>query len=493
LINFGSQTGTTSPMDCFARRQTRRSSLEQLEPLQLLAAVPFGATASDTAEYMLGDVLVSVVLMESDGSIDADVEEWQRDQVEAVKTTIRDGLSWWEQQLPRHSQVHELDFHIDFTYADQPVATGYEPISRRSDDFVLWIEDFFAASGSASPGSFSDDIRAFNHAQRLRHQTDWAFTIFVVNAADDSDDRFDPGGSFSRAFSFAGGRFFVMPHNRPASTVAHETAHMFWALDEYPGSEHHGTSRGYYNTPNANAADGNPAPATRVASIMDAHASAFAQHAVSTSALAMIGWQDSDGDGIFDVLDVPHSLTGQGSWDATEGRYRFTGSSTVGTLPNRNPAGPGNDITLNRIGRAQYRIDDGPWLDAAQVDGYSVDLQLELGPFPPGAEVLEIRTLDDQSGVASQIFRDALPARSPWQNPQHSRDVNGDGLVSPIDALLVINALNDKQAGGLPPADRQPAAPYVDVNGDGILAPVDALLVINALNALQPAAARQLV
>ena len=30
------------------------------------------------------------------------------------------------------------------------------------------------------------------------------------------------------------------------------------------------------------------------------------------STLAMLGWQDSDGDGIFDVLDVPHRLTGSG-------------------------------------------------------------------------------------------------------------------------------------------------------------------------------------
>ena len=29
-----------------------------------------------------------------------------------------------------------------------------------------------------------------------------------------------PTGSFRRAFSYAGGRFFVMPHSRPASTGA---------------------------------------------------------------------------------------------------------------------------------------------------------------------------------------------------------------------------------------------------------------------------------
>jgi len=58
-------------------------------------------------------------------------------------------------------------------------------------------------------------------------------------------------------------------------------------------------------------------------------------------------------------------------------------------------------------------------------------------------------------------------------------DVNKDGSVSPIDALLVINYLNG-------PAGEAAAASSgfsMDVNGDGSIAPIDALLVINYLNA----------
>jgi hypothetical protein len=57
----------------------RRAWLEILEDRSLLASLPFGALPDDTAEYMLGDVLVSVVLLESDSSLspfDAGTENW---------------------------------------------------------------------------------------------------------------------------------------------------------------------------------------------------------------------------------------------------------------------------------------------------------------------------------------------------------------------------------------------------------------------------------
>ena len=52
------------------RSPQRRSGLESLEARRLLTGLPFGAAADDTGEYMLGDVLVTAVLLESDGSLD---------------------------------------------------------------------------------------------------------------------------------------------------------------------------------------------------------------------------------------------------------------------------------------------------------------------------------------------------------------------------------------------------------------------------------------
>lgn len=84
---------------------------------------------------------------------------------------------------------------------------------------------------------------------------------------------------------------------------------------------------------------------------------------------------------------------------------------------------------------------------------------------------------------------------SPWQNPDGADDVNADGEVSPIDALVTINAMNDGGAGSLQGRFAPPALHgrfhnaiehYVDPSGDSQLTPLDALLIINALNS-QPA------
>jgi hypothetical protein len=63
-------------------------------------------------------------------------------------------------------------------------------------------------------------------------------------------------------------------------------------------------------------------------------------------------------------------------------------------------------------------------------------------------------------------------------------DVSDDGHISPVDALIIINALNDRSAAGVTDTSlpTQPKYSRVDVSQDGRLSPVDALLVINFLN-----------
>lgn len=85
---------------------------------------------------------------------------------------------------------------------------------------------------------------------------------------------------------------------------------------------------------------------------------AFEAHTSSPSSLELIGWRDSDGDGLMDVLDVPFTLEGTGAYDPDSGVYRFVGESSVQTLPNLNPRESAlpteslqNDITINRISR----------------------------------------------------------------------------------------------------------------------------------------------
>ncbi len=74
-----------------------------------------------------------------------------------------------------------------------------------------------------------------------------------------------------------------------------------------------------------------------------------------------------------------------------------------------------------------------------------------------------------------------------WQNPFQALDTSGDGTISALDALLVINQINvtSGQTGNKLPIFN-PTRPkdffFADVNGDANLSPLDALLIINHLN-----------
>ncbi|MBI2479594.1 MAG: hypothetical protein HYV60_13470, partial [Planctomycetia bacterium] len=79
-----------------------------------------------------------------------------------------------------------------------------------------------------------------------------------------------------------------------------------------------------------------------------------------------------------------------------------------------------------------------------------------------------------------------LSPRQPsvWQNPVNDLDVNNDGFVTPLDALLIINSLNLVGPRTLPNPALPPNTPppFYDTNGDGNISPVDVLLVVNRLN-----------
>jgi len=90
-----------------------------------------------------------------------------------------------------------------------------------------------------------------------------------------------------------------------------------------------------------------------------------------------------------------------------------------------------------------------------------------------------------------------LGSTNPWQNSPNPLNVDNDAadLVTPLDALIIINELNNPQfsdldTGALPiPAPIPPGASseapfFYDVNGDGFIAPIDALVVINVLNSM---------
>lgn len=76
---------------------------------------------------------------------------------------------------------------------------------------------------------------------------------------------------------------------------------------------------------------------------------------------------------------------------------------------------------------------------------------------------------------------------SSYQNPFLNYDVNGDGQVTPLDVLILVNLLNRQGyqlgGGGSGGGAGEPEnALYPDVNGDNQLSPLDVLLIVNYLN-----------
>ncbi|MAI72270.1 MAG: protein containing Planctomycete extracellular domain protein [Rhodopirellula sp.] len=380
--------------------------MESLEQRRLLAVTPLGATHLDTGEFLLGSVAVTPVLFESNGSIDAESQNWTAAEIDEALAKMGEGVNWWSDTLDGLNTVHTVDFVFDNAFALNPVETGYEPIDRISNDFNLYVGEFLIAQGFGNVGSIEEGVKQFNDHQREQMGTDWAFTIFMVDSSDDPDGRFIPGGFFQTAFAYAGGLFMVTPSTRPASTIAHEMGHIFWAKDEYPGGATWTDRRGYYNSQNLNAFD-NPTPGfTQEDSIMSSGlvlANAYAANESPDATLAMIGWRDSDGDGVFDLADVPLDFEGVGYFDSSSSTYYFTGSASAVPLINENSSGPQSDITLNRISKLQYRLDEGVWVTVLQPDQQRAVFDVTL-PIAQAFSSIQWRVIDDATGVTSEVI-----------------------------------------------------------------------------------------
>jgi subtilisin family serine protease/subtilisin-like proprotein convertase family protein len=104
-----------------------------------------------------------------------------------------------------------------------------------------------------------------------------------------------------------------------------------------------------------------------------------------------------------------------------------------------------------------------------------------LGGLAPGSFQYVI---SDGFATAIGTVKVLITPQYPWHNLSNGEDVNNDGYISPIDALLVINRINTNGAGGIVGASATATSTYYyDVVPDNQINPADALAVINFLNA----------
>ena len=125
--------------------------------------------------------------------------------------------------------------------------------------------------------------------------------------------------------------------------------------------------------------------------------------------------------------------------------------------------------------------DGSPLPDWMKFD--SATSQLQMSPWNKHKGDYELKVVvsfPDSESITQFVKVAVAENQTPWTNPLDAIDVNGAGGVTPLDALLVINALSSREFSQIDlNVDFRPA--FLDVNGDRQITPLDALLVINRL------------
>ncbi|MDY7078332.1 MAG: hypothetical protein SXV54_15555 [Chloroflexota bacterium] len=316
-------------------------------------------TYYQTSEYMAGSVAVGIVLVESDGSIDPSTEDWTDAEKQQVFDEIVAALNWWAEMEPRANLSFVYDDHFS-----NPLTTSVEPISRPHGDQKYWITDAMNALGYDSPSYFTN-VRDYVNDLRATYQTNWAFTIFVVDSTADSNDSFSDGYF---AYAYLGGPFMVMTYangghgpNNMGTVAIHEIGHIFYALDQYSNAQQTCTKRsGYLNVENQNSQYGDCS--SDVSSVMRTP-TAHVNDALDPYAAGQIGWRDSDGDGILDPLDTELPIN-IGAVSVDGGSVTITGTAEIVPYPSPSRT----SATINTLTSVQYRFNGGNWQQALADD-----------------------------------------------------------------------------------------------------------------------------
>ncbi|MBU1178284.1 hypothetical protein KJ903_03605, partial [Patescibacteria group bacterium] len=344
-----------------------------------------GGSSDDTTEFMLGKVSVAVFLVESNGAIDSQSENWDADRENEVHGEVQSAMDFW---LDTAGSAANLSFNYHFINGrtDSRAQTGYEPIQRTSwtssGGQDLWINEMMGNLGYGQ-SSYFDQVRAYLNDIRSQDSSDWAFAIFVVDSKNDTNGQFTDG---KFAYAYYGGPFMVTTYDNNGynisnmdSVVAHETGHIFYALDEYYSAyQPCAKTLGYLNTANQNS-QYNPAGgscATNEVSIMRGGVTPYINRSIDYYAKGQVGLWDSDGDSIYDIIDTQPDSSITSSVAASSSAISFSGSTHVNKIANQNPytgtlrsGSTPNNITINVISAVQYRVDGGQWQGTTASDG----------------------------------------------------------------------------------------------------------------------------
>jgi len=331
----------------------------------------------ETSEYMIGSVAVGIIFLESNGAIDSNAEDWNVTEEQNVVDKIHIALDWWAAQNP--------DANVSFiTEIHYRVPTNYEPINRTLGDMVLWISEALNYLGYRGE-DWDFQRRNYVNDLRKRLNTDWAFIMFIVDASNDPDGRYADGSWTTASF---GGPSLQIPFKTSRILewlAAHEVAHVFWATDEYNGETE---LSGYLNVPDAEGSD--CLMRTPISGCLSGKA-----HGLNGT-WGQVGWRDSDGDGIQDIVDTFPRIYLEPP-EISQKTTKYAGVAAVTPCPNNNPIGR-KDVTINKIKNIEFRVDSSSWTSAIPTDGSFGDA-IESFAFTedlePGDHFIEVKAINN--------------------------------------------------------------------------------------------------
>jgi hypothetical protein len=188
------------------------------------------------------------------------------------------------------------------------------------------------------------------------------------------------------------------PNNLDAIT-AHETGHIFYALDQYSNAYQSCSIRsGYLDVENQNSQYGSCS--MNMNSIMRGQVYPFSVNAIDPYAAGQIGWRDTDGDNIFDPLDVQLPIT-VNNFLVTDNRVTVSGLAEVIPFPAPKRA----SVTINTIANVKFRFNEGIWQQAIASDGAfdstSEGYNFTTNPLLPGLYSLEVVAFDTVGNISN--------------------------------------------------------------------------------------------
>ena len=383
---------------------------------------PVTRRVNQNSEFLGGYILANFIYPESNGLREGNVETWSDDDLRQAKSGATSAFLSWQGKFPN------MDIGFVVNHYER-IATGFEPILHDMDSDRLWIVDTMQHIGY---GEFSDEqqpiVHEFNEAERAKWRTHWVVTSFIANARNTPEHRFKSGSAPYTAYAYLGGPFMVEPF--PAGTdpnqvgetlvfsqiVNHEIGHLFYTLDEYPGSPGACLARsGYLNIDNGNQTmtdpEGNQSRCHPLVNCIMHSSARFNQNRPWCDySQGHLGVLDGNGNAVPDIFEAEPEITfvPEGPETVTTNTYTMRFRAKARAVPNQNPnqterinyALPLDDGKLV-LGIVQLGLDpvDGSWDEMEEEATFG----LQIGQA--GSAVILNVQVENNAGFKSKLAR----------------------------------------------------------------------------------------